>query len=552
MEIEVQLTGSPIAEKISPPQLAAHGAWLEFRGAVRDEENGEKISALEYEAYAKMAVREIRRLLENLSTRHPCLAARVIHRIGIVPAGEAAIYVGIASRHRAEAIALLGEFMNGLKQGVPIWKRRALPPVAANVNLRTSGSGQSADLHRRLQRVLPLDEAISEINSLCQPLPAVRASLAEALGRVLRETVCATEDLPMNDCSTRDGYAILADDSSEYFQIVDTIHAADWKPRQIQRGETVRVATGAALPCENVRVVMQESVECSGGKIKILKRESALNLRKCGEDVKSGQPLVQTGGRLDAGKLALLATAGCAQPLVSPHLRVVHFTTGDEIVSPDQTPKPGQIRDSNSILIRSLLKNFDCELVQKYLPENFEQARQMISNLNLQLSAFNLLLVSGGASVGDKDFTRPLLEWLGFEIIFSQVNVRPGRPLIFGVNGNRVAFGLPGNPLSHFACFHFAMATALAKLVGETQPAFLRGKLAAKLDDPPNPRETLWPARLELSTGEMRLQPLEWASSGDVTCLAQTNALIRVPANVGSLDAGAAVDFLPAAAMIGL
>jgi molybdopterin molybdotransferase len=551
MEIEVQLTGSSIAEKISPPRLAAHGAWLEFRGAVRDEENGQKISGLEYEAYPEMAVREIRRLLEALSTRHPCLAARVIHRIGIVPAGEAAIYVGIASRHRAEAIALLGEFMNGLKQGVPVWKRRA---VAATIRDQPTFAKilRGEPKKSSVQKIPSLDEAVSEIQSRCQPLPGVSVRLEESFGRVLRETIFAAEDLPPFDCSTRDGFAILQNDSAENFQIVDTIHAADWKPRELKSGEAVRIATGAPLPCENLHVAMQENVERSGDHIKILKREGTLNIRKRGEDVKAGAPLVPAGVCLDAGKLALLATAGCTQPLVSPQLKVCHFTTGDEIVSPDKTPKPGQIRDSNSILICGLLQNFSCDLVQKHLPENFEVARQAISTFNLQPSTFNLLLVSGGASVGDKDFTRPLLEWLGFEIIFSQVNVRPGRPLIFGVNGSRVAFGLPGNPLSHFACFHFAVATALAKLAGETPPAFLRGKLAAKLDDTPNPRETLWPACLELSAGEMRLQPLEWASSGDVACLAQTNALVRVPANVGSLEMGAKVDFLPAAAMTGL
>src|SRR5271155_3932751 len=119
MEIEIQLTGSPIVEKISPSaQLGAHGAWLEFRGVVRGEENGRPIVALEYEAYQEMAVREIRRLLGTISVPHLCLAARVIHRVGIVPVGEAAIYIGVAASHRAEAIALLGEFMDRLKQDV--------------------------------------------------------------------------------------------------------------------------------------------------------------------------------------------------------------------------------------------------------------------------------------------------------------------------------------------------------------------------------------------------------------------------------------------------
>ena len=123
--------------------------------------------------------------------------------------------------------------------------------------------------------------------------------------------------------------------------------------------------------------------------------------------------------------------------------------------------------------------------------------------------------------------------------------MRPGTPLIVGVNGARVAFGLPGNPLSHFVCFHFAVTTALAKLTGAAEPKFLRGKLASPLDDAASPRETLWPARLEFVGGELRLFPLAWASSGDVTCLATANALLRVPANCASLAAGAAIEFLP-------
>jgi molybdopterin molybdotransferase len=533
MEIEVQLTGSPIAEKISPPRLAAHGAWLEFRGAVRDEENGEKISGLEYEAYPEMAVREIRRILESLAAGHPCLAVKVIHRIGIIPAGETAIYVGIASRHRAEAIALLGEFMNQLKHGVPIWKRRALPSKTT-AQPRPAGQRLSA-------AILSPDEALAEIRTHCTPLPAVRAPLAEAFGRVLREKVCASEDLPTTDRSTRDGYAILADDASETFFVVDTLHAADWKPRQLKPGEAVRIATGAALPCDGLRVVMQENVKRNDNQIRILRRENSTNIRLRGEDVRQDQPLVEAGTRLNAGAQAILATVGRVNPLVSPRLRVVHFTTGDEIVPPDQTPKPGQVRDSNSILIRGLLQSFPCDVEQAHLPEDFERAKAEMEDWKLKIENADLLLVSGGASVGEKDFTRPLLEWLGFEIVFSQVNMRPGRPLIFGQNGPRIAFGLPGNPLSHFVCFHLFVAAALAKLAGEEPKKFLRGRLAGKLADAACPRETLWPARFDPAG----LHPLAWTSSGDVTCLTETNALIRVPANRDALEAGEEVEFLP-------
>jgi molybdopterin molybdotransferase len=361
----------------------------------------------------------------------------------------------------------------------------------------------------------------------------------------LGETVCAPNDLPDSDRSTRDGYAILENDSSESFQVVDTLHAADWKPRHLNSGETVRVATGASLPCEHLRVVMQENVERTGDNIRITKPETDSNVRKRGEEVKAGAALVQTGTLLDAGKLALLASVGCVQPLVSPRLRIIHFTTGDEVIPPEQTPKPGQIRDSNSILIRGLLQHFPCELSQSHLPEDFEKAKEQIEKRRSEIDKINVVLVSGGASVGDKDFTRPLLEWLGFKVVFSQIAIRPGRPTIFGVNGQRIAFGLPGNPLAHFVCFHLFVARALAKLSGDEPKRFLRGRFGTRLDDVLNPRETLWPARWEVAGGQARLHPLKWSSSGDVTCLPETNALLRIPANSATMEAGEEVDFLP-------
>ena len=542
MEIEIELTHLPVAEKIFPPTTAgAHGAWVEFRGVVRGDEAGQPIAALEYEAYPEMAGREIRRLLESLAIEHPCLAARVIHRIGTITVGETAIYVGVASQHRGEALALVTKFMNRLKQDVPVWKRLAVPFAAPRPATGTATTDS----------IRSLDEAIAEIRTRCQPLPPVRVPLEAAPGRVLREPVCAPEDLPAHDRSTRDGYALQADDPAETFQVVDILHAVDWKPRTLKSGEAVRVATGAGLPCGGLRVVMQEDVERNGATIKIIRREAALNLRRRGEDVRAGELLVPAGRRLTAGQLALLAAAGCTQPLVNPRLRIRHFTTGDEIIPPDQVPQPGQVRDSNSSLIRGLLQPYPCDLVQSHIPENFAAAKQLITTLDPQPATFDLLLVSGGASVGEKDFTRPLLEWLGFETVFAQVEVRPGKPLIFGINDRRVAFGLPGNPLSHFVCFHFAVATALARIAGESGPQFLRGRLAAPLTEAANPRETLWPAHLAAADGELRLRPLPWASAGSVTCFAEANALLRVPADCASLGAGTGVDFLPAGGMLG-
>lgn len=135
-------------------------------------------------------------------------------------------------------------------------------------------------------------------------------------------------------------------------------------------------------------------------------------------------------------------------------------------------------------------------------------------------------------------------------IPFTQIKAQPGKPTIFGVTGSRVAFGLPGNPLAHFTCFHLDVATALARLLGaEATPQFLRGTLAAELRDEPCPRETLWPARLEWPANAPMLRPLAWNSSGDITCLAVANALLRVPAATATLSAQTEVEFVPCPAL---
>jgi molybdopterin molybdotransferase len=566
MKIDIQITSQLIVPMPFGAEFrGAAGTEAEFAGVVRDAEDGKTISALDYEAYSPMAENQIHRILESLSERFPCLAARVIHRIGSIPVGETAIYVCIASKHRGEAFAMLAEFMNRLKQDVPIWKRGARNADVRHDAITTVKANEPG----RRPALRSLDEALTDISARVHPLPGVRAPLTESLGRVLCEAVLADEDLPPADKSTRDGYAILADDRSEVFHIVDAIHAADWKPRQMKAGEAVRIATGGSLPADGLRVVMQEHVERDGDRIKVVRREPSLNIRKRGEEMRAGQPVLGAGTVLNAGALAMLATVGCVEPLVSPKLRVAHFTTGDEIVSPDKKPAAGQIRDSNSILVRALLQSFPCDLTQMHLQEDFEQARKQISAFSIQPSAFDVILISGGASVGDKDFTRPLLEWLGFEIVFNRVNLRPGAPLIFGVadkkeerlagaspspkasawqapDQSRVAFGLPGNPLSHFVCYQVFVVAALRRLIGAGLRGFSRGRLASKLEDVANPRETLWPAQSEEADGGWSLTPLPWSSSGDVTSLVKADALIRVPANAGSIAAGGAVEFLPA------
>ncbi len=205
---------------------------------------------------------------------------------------------------------------------------------------------------------------------------------------------------------------------------------------------------------------------------------------------------------------------------------------------------PPQPRMPTSILVRSLLSGWPCAVEQQHLPEDLEAAWHRLDPG--RVAEADVLLVSGGASVGEHDSTRLLLERLSFEVVFDRIWIRPGKPTIFGVNGSRVAFGLPGNPLAHFVVFHLGVATALARLLGATEmPEWLRGRLAADLRSDACPRETLWPARLEWPGTAPRLCPLGWRSSGDLTCLGEVNALVRVPPKADGLAAETEVEFFP-------
>lgn len=536
MQIQIQLTNKPIPEHLPQPAIARLGAWVEFRGVVRGEENGEPIAALEYEAYAPMAEREIRRLLNDLAQTSPGLMVQVIHRVGTISVGETAVYVGVAAVHRAEAFTLLTEFMNRLKQDVPIWKRRARPQVSsapAAVTSSVAASGKAASAIEVLQL----------LSKLCLPLATERVPLTEARGRVLREAVCAPEDQPPFDRSAVDGYAVRLDDASATFQIVDEIRAGDWKPRALERGQAVRIATGGALPADNLQVVMKEFAQVQDSTLTFSERDAERYIRRRGEDTTAGQQLLDVGAVLSAGALGLLASVGCTNPLVTRRPNTLHLATGNEIVAPEQTPTRGQIRDSNSTLVREILGQWKLVPQQRRLAEDETQLAAELQHLDPTL---DLLLISGGASVGKHDFTRRQLEDAGFKIHVSKANVRPGKPLIVAQRGRTLAFGLPGNPLAHFVCLHLYVRTALAhwSAVAE-KPGFQRGRLATELRADGNPRETFWPARYDWRDGAAALTPLRWSSSGDLTALAEANALLRVASGTETLPPGSALAFWP-------
>ncbi len=387
--------------------------------------------------------------------------------------------------------------------------------------------------------MLNLDEAHVIIAQHTYALEPVRVPLAEAHGCVLRESVVAPEDVPAFDRSAFDGFAFRAADAPGKLRVCFEVAAGVPSSGRIAEGECARIFTGGQIPEGADSVAMQEDVKLAGVVAEIPATSRGHGVRLRGEDARAGDLLLARGLRLGAVELAMLAQIGHVRPLVAPRIRVFHVATGSELVAPDSQPEPGRIRDSNSTLIAALAREAGCDIIAQrragdQLPGLIDVLRRVPD------TGWELLLISGGASVGDYDFGRRALDELGFGVHFTQVNLRPGKPLIFGTRGRQCAFVIPGNPLSHLVCWHVAIRVAIAVLSSGDPMWMLESTRLSGGALRGNPRETWWPARVRGGVAE----PLKWKSSGDLTGLAGVNALLRIPADSAGIGEGSLLQAL--------
>jgi molybdopterin molybdotransferase len=385
--------------------------------------------------------------------------------------------------------------------------------------------------------MIPLAEARALIWARVYRLPPVTVALEEAYGRILREDALAGEDIPAFDRSAMDGYALIAEDDSPRLRIKGEIQPGAAPGFKIERGECARIFTGAAIPEGATQVLMQEDARVEDGVVLRQQEPRPAHIRYAGEDARRGDLLLAAGSRLGQGELALLAGIGMTQPRVSPLIRIAHLVTGNEIVAASDLPSSGQIRDSNSALVAAFAHQHYGKIVcQERIADDLEILLNRVRSYN---DEYDLLLISGGASVGDYDFGKRALLELGFEIHFDKVNLRPGKPLIFATRGQQAAFVLPGNPVSHFVTLQVEVRRALERLAGAeaSWPEF-KARLAATFTRGASRRETFWPAHLTVEGGELVVRALRWKSSGDVTGIAGANALVHLHEAASAPDAG--------------
>ena len=393
--------------------------------------------------------------------------------------------------------------------------------------------------------MLTSGEAWKLIDARVRKLPAKRVPLAEAMGCTLAEPLLAESDQPACDHSAMDGYAVAEDSVAGSFALIGVTVPGIAAPKPPARGEAVRVFTGSALPT-GVKVVMQEDVVVDGKTLLVTTMERAGHVRRRGATAKAGDILLPGGTILGAAELGLLASNGVVAPAVAGRPRIAHLTTGSEIIPLDSVPAEGQVRNSNAALVRALAEQSGAVVTaHSHCGESLEDALAIC-----QTGAFadcDLLIVSGGASVGDHDNTSALIENLGFERVFQKIAIRPGKPILLGVRDGRVAIGLPGNPVSHFATFHLFVRRVIALLTGCPPPALGIGRVS----DPEKilergKLETWWPAVWSVREAVVELSPKPWLHSGHLSALAGANALLRVPAGQIPSD-GELLEFLPCA-----
>jgi molybdopterin molybdotransferase len=391
--------------------------------------------------------------------------------------------------------------------------------------------------------LLTIDEARAQVLARVRALPAERIPLARAAGRVLAEAARAAVDLPPFASSAMDGFAARAADLPGTLPIVGRVAAGRPAARALAAGEAMEISTGGAVPEGADAVIPVEVVVEHENSVEIPSAVAAgENVRARGGDVRRGDVVVPAGSRLGPAQLGALAAAGIAEVAVARRPRVAVLTTGSELRAPGERLAAGEIYESNGTTLEAQLGSAGAEVERLGPVVDAEDAHREAIARGLDA---DVLITTGGVSVGPHDLVRRIEAELGVEEVFWRIALRPGKPVAFGVRGSTLVFGLPGNPVSSLVGFELFVRPAVEALQGlsEPGPRLLPGRLGVEARLNPQ-RAQLLRARMRVDGDELRLEPLSGQDSHMIVRSAAADALVLVPAGEGSLPAGAAVRYL--------
>ncbi len=381
--------------------------------------------------------------------------------------------------------------------------------------------------------LISVEQAIEKILSQAAPVEETESvDILEALNSVLADDLFSTIDVPGYDNSAMDGYAVRSEDcqvSGNKLPITQRIPAGQVGV-PLEKGTAARIFTGAPIPEGADAVVMQEMCDANENSVVINATvNSGCNIRRAGEDIKNGSVVLNAGKRLRAQELGLLASVGLAKFNVKRKLKVATFFTGDEIVDPDATPgqllAPGQIYNSNRYTLCGLLQSMYCEIIDLgIVPDTLEATTTVLKKA---AESSDLVITSGGVSVGEEDYVRIALEKIG-ELSMWRIAMKPGKPVAFGKIDQTLFMGLPGNPVSVFVTFLIFARALILKLQGAENYRLKSGSVMADFDWQKVNRQEYLRVRLVQKEKHMVAQLYPHQGSGVLSSASWADGLIEV------------------------
>lgn len=406
-----------------------------------------------------------------------------------------------------------------------------------------------------MNHILDFDEALSVVQghaSSLQKLESEAESLLNCLNRVLAEPVTADRDQPPFDRSTRDGFALRAEDAGRQLKVLGQIRAGErWSGPSLQLAEAIEIMTGAPIPAGADVVAMIEHIELQGDSLHLAKGRSLSvgeNIVPRGSEARAGDVVLAQGTTIAAAEIALAAACGLSGLFVYRRPRVAIVATGDELVELDETPNDQQIRNSNSYGLAALVAEAGGEAVRQPIARD---RRDDLEKIILESRKSDLLLLSGGVSMGKYDLVEEVLHAMGAEFFFTGVKMQPGKPVVFGrlpASGGFPAqyfFGLPGNPISTQVTFHCFVAPMLRIMAGAitSPPRFAQATLAEDVAGKPGLTRVL-PSRLTHDRVRPQVRVVAWQGSGDLAANARANCYAVFPPDKEHFRVGEIVTIL--------